>query len=43
MEKDIEEEIREAIFSMGKGKSPGLDGIPLEMYQRYMEIMAPAD
>lgn len=42
LEKDIEvEEVKEAIKSMGKGKSPGPNGIPLEMYQQYVEIIAP--
>ena len=31
------DELREAVFSMQKGKSPGLDGIPVEFYQEYWE------
>lgn len=42
MENEIEEEeVREAILSLGKGKSPGPDSIQLEVYHRYVEIMVP--
>ena len=32
-----QEEVRVAIFQMQTGKSPGLDGIPIEFYQEYWE------
>ena len=32
-------ELKEAVFQMMKGKSPGLDGIPVEFYQEYWEII----
>ena len=32
-----EEEIKKAIYQMQPGKSPGLDGIPVEFYQEYWE------
>ena len=33
----MEDEVKTAIFQMQKGKSPGLDGIPVEFYQEYWE------
>ena len=33
------EELKNAVFQMTKGKSPGLDGIPVEFYQEYWEII----
>ena len=32
-------EIKEAIQSMENGKSPGLDGIPIEFYKEFIEII----
>ena len=34
---NLEDEVKTAIFQMQKGKSPGLDGIPVEFYQEYWE------
>nr|QCF47480.1 putative RNA-dependent DNA polymerase [Erythrocytic necrosis virus] len=34
-----EEELFEAIKSFQSGKTPGLDGIPVEVYQIYLEIL----
>lgn len=36
-----EVEVRKAILSMAVGKSPDLDGIPLEVYKKYIDIIAP--
>lgn len=36
-----EEEIRATISSMKSGKSPGLDGFPVEYYKKYIDILAP--
>lgn len=36
-----EEEIRVTILSMKTGKSPGLDGFPVEYYKKYIDILAP--
>ena len=33
------EEIKKAVFQMQTGKSPGLDGIPIEFYQEFWEII----
>ena len=33
------EELKNAVLQMSKGKSPGLDGIPVEFYQEYWEIV----
>lgn len=35
------DEIREAIMKMQSGKAPGLDGIPIDFYKHYIDIMAP--
>ena len=32
-----QEEIKKAVFQMQTGKSPGLDGIPIEFYQEYWD------
>ena len=32
-------ELKDAVFQMLKGKSPGLDGIPVEFYQDYWEVI----
>lgn len=41
LEADImEEEVREAVASIGKGKAPGPDDLPLEIYCRYLDILA---
>ena len=34
-----EDEIRAAVFQMQTGKSPGLDGIPIEFYQEYWDLI----
>lgn len=36
-----EEHIRQAVKSMGRGKSPGTDGIPVEFYIEYLNEPAP--
>lgn len=36
-----ENEIRTAISGMKSGKSPGLDGFPVEYYKQYIDILAP--
>lgn len=36
-----EEEIRAAISSMKTGKSPGMDGFPVEYYKKFIDILAP--
>lgn len=36
-----EEEVRAAISSMKNGKSPGLDGFPIEYYKKYIDILTP--
>ncbi|KAF7643269.1 hypothetical protein LDENG_00242520 [Lucifuga dentata] len=36
-----EQEVREAINVMKPGKSPGLDGFPVEYYKNYIDILAP--
>lgn len=36
-----EEEVRAAISSMKNGKSPGLDGFPIEYYKKFIDILAP--
>lgn len=36
-----EEEIRATILSMKTGRSPGLDGFPIEYYKKYLDILAP--
>lgn len=36
-----EEEVRAAFSSMKNGKSPGLDGFPIEYYKKYIDILAP--
>lgn len=36
-----EEEVRDAILSRKNGKSPGLDGFPIEYYKKYIDILAP--
>ena len=33
------EELKNAVFQMTKGKSPGLDGIPVEFYQEFWETI----
>ena len=33
------EELKEAIFQMLCGKSPGIDGIPVEFYQEFWELI----
>ena len=33
------EEIKNAIFSMENGKSPGIDGIPIEFYKAFFETL----
>jgi len=33
----LEEEVKIAVFQLLTGKSPGLDGIPIEFYQQYWE------
>lgn len=35
------EEIQEAMGGMQSGKAPGLDGIPIEFYSTYQELLAP--
>ena len=32
-------EIKEAIFNMEKGKSPGIDGLPIEFYKHFFETI----
>ena len=32
-------EIKEANFNMGNGKSPGIDGLPIEFYQHFFETI----
>ena len=36
-----EDEIRTSILSMKNGKSPGLDGFPIEYYKKFIDILAP--
>ena len=36
-----ENEIRNAILGMKTGKSPGLDGFPVEYYKEYIDFLAP--
>ena len=36
-----EGEVRAAIASLKNGKSPGLDGLPVEYYKKYVDILAP--
>lgn len=31
------EEVKQVVFSFGKGKAPGLDGLPIEFYQTFWE------
>ena len=33
------EEIKRAIFVMSKNKSPGIDGLPIEFYQRFFDVI----
>lgn len=37
----IESEMKATILSMKKGKSPSLDGFPVEYYKKYVDILAP--
>ena len=32
-------EIKEAIYSMENGKSPGIDGLPIEFYKDFFELL----
>ena len=42
MDKEITEaEVREAIGLLATGKFPGPDGLPLEVYSRYVDLIAP--
>ena len=36
-----EEEIIQAIDKLGKGKSPGDDGITIDFYKRFQKLLAP--
>ena len=36
-----QEEIRRAVFSLAKNKSPGLDGLPVEVYQALWHVIGP--
>ena len=36
-----EEEIRQALKRSPSGRSPGLDGIPIELYRRGSSVLAP--
>ena len=36
-----ENEIRKAVSCMKAGKSPGMDGFPVEYYKQYIDIFAP--
>ena len=41
MDKPIsEQDVREAIRSMARGKSPGPDGIPAEFYKTFTDLIA---
>ncbi|KAJ8352435.1 hypothetical protein SKAU_G00239110 [Synaphobranchus kaupii] len=35
----VREEVREAVFALQNGKTPGRDGIPKELYAAFWEIM----
>ena len=35
------EEIKQAVAGMPNQKSPGLDGLPIEVYKRYGEVLLP--
>ena len=34
-----DEELSDATFQLKKGKSPGLDGLPVEFYQEYWNLL----
>lgn len=35
------QELKDAVLSMQKGKSPGLDGIPPELYLAFWDLIGP--
>ena len=37
-EQGVSEELRNAANSLSKGKTPGIDGLPVEFYQEYWDI-----
>lgn len=37
----ITEDVRSAVNDMGRGKSPGTDGFPIEVYVEYIDLLAP--